>query len=233
MRWRTRFLEVLRVAIDTIRRCPFIPSTGVAGLTIESRVRPPEGKATELLMGDGCAQPGILRMAGVARFRKIERHMIGIRRALELRGMACRTIRQDAILPSNKGFVTSFTFRSGVSPDEREQILMVAHLRLGGEPALHDMALGAIRAKLAQVNVGMTIRTVLPDIGEDRLSMTLPARHTPMPAAQRISSLIVIEFRNRTNGRPASGDMAILARHLQRTMRVRGGIPLRWRRRTA
>jgi len=59
-------------------------------------------------------------MASVARRRKIERYMIGIRRALELRQMACRTIRQNAILPSDKGFVAGFTFRGGVSADERK-----------------------------------------------------------------------------------------------------------------
>jgi hypothetical protein len=129
--------------------------------------------------------------------------------------------------------MTSFTFRSGVSAKEREQILMVANLLLRSEPALHDMALAAVCAKLAQMNVGMTIGTVLPDIGEDRLSMTLPASHSPMPAAERISSSIVIEFKNRTNRRPTERGVATLARNLHRTMRVRSRIPLRWRRRTA
>ena len=184
-------------------------------------------------MGEGRPKPAILRMALIARSRKIQRHMIGIRRALELRGMACRAVRQHAILSADKGFVTGFTFRGGMSPDERKQILVVANLLLGGEPALLDVALGAVRAKLAKMNVGMAIGAVLPDIGEDRLGMALAAGHFAMPAAEGIARSVVIEFRKRTKRRPAGGRMTILARNLERTVGIWRGILLRRRRRTA
>jgi hypothetical protein len=96
-------------------------------------------------------------MAGIARGRKIERHMIGIRRALELRHMARRAIWQNAVLTPDKGFMTSLAFNSGVSANQGEKILMVADLLPGSEPALHDMALGAVRTKFTQVNVSVTV----------------------------------------------------------------------------
>lgn len=227
------FLIFLCVAIDAIRGSPSILAACVATLAIQSGVRPSQGKVTELLMRESCPEPRILRMAVAARFRKIERHMIGIRRALKLRGVAGRAVRQDAILPADEGFVTGFTFRGGMSPNKREQILVIANLFLGGEPALLNVALGAVWAKLAQMNVGMAIGAVLPDIGEDRLGMALAAGHFAMPAAEGIPRLIVIEFRKRTKRRPAGGRMTIFTRNLERTVRVWSGILLCRRRRTA
>jgi hypothetical protein len=166
-------------------------------------------------------------MAGIASLRKIQGLVIGIRCRLKLRQMACGTIRKDAILPSDKRFVTGLAFHRGVGANQREEILMIADLLTGSEPALHDMALGAIRAKLTQMNVGMTIGAILADVGEDRVRMTLRARNSFVHAAERISSLIVIEFGDGANRSPTGSRMAILARNCQRAMRVRGRTPLR------
>jgi hypothetical protein len=232
VRRRASFLEVLRVARIAIRRCAFVLPAGMASLAIESGVRPGERKVSELLMRKCRPQPGVLRVAGVTRGREIQSHMIGVRRAVELRRMACRAIRQDAILPSDKGLVAGFTFHGGVSAKERKEILVVPNLLLGSEPALHDVALGAVRAKFAQMNVGMAIGTVLAHIGEVGLRMTLSAGHSYMPATERISGVIVIEFRNAADRSPTIGGMAILARNRQWTMRAGSRVPLRRGRRS-
>jgi len=157
MRWRGGLQKVRCMAGVAVRRCAFVSGAGMTGLAIQGGVSTGKGESSELLMRESCPQPTILGMAGVTGRRKVQRHMIGIRCALELRQMAGRTIWQDAILPPNQGLMTGFAFHRRVSANQREKILMVANLRPGCEPALHDVALGAIRAKFAQVNVCVAI----------------------------------------------------------------------------
>jgi hypothetical protein len=90
---------------------------------------------------------------------------------------------------------------------------MIADLLAGSEPALHNVALGAIRAKFPQVNVGVAIGAVLADVGEDRVRVALRAGNSRVRAAQRVSSLIVIEFGNGTNRAPTSSRVAIFTRN--------------------
>ena len=93
--------------------------------------------------------------------------MIGICRFLEFPGVACGTIRKDAILAPDKRFVTSLAFHGRMGSNQRKKILMIADLLAGSEPALHDMALGAVGAEFPQMNIGMAIGAVLSDVGED------------------------------------------------------------------
>ena len=64
-------------------RCRCI-SPRMAGLTIENGVCPSKSEARGLRMGELSSQPSVLRMAGVASLRKIQGHVIGIRRSFEL-----------------------------------------------------------------------------------------------------------------------------------------------------
>jgi hypothetical protein len=169
-------------------------------------------------------------MAGVASFREIQSHMIGIRRFLEIGRMACRAIREDTVLTPDNGFMTCLAFDRGVRANQWKEILMITDLLLRGEPALHDMALGAVRAELPQMNVGVAIGAVLSDIGKIRARMTLRACHSLMTAAERVLRPVVIEFRSFANGRPAFGAMAIFARHGKIAMRIRSRVSLGGRR---
>jgi len=65
------------------------------------------------------------------------------------------------------------------------------------------MALRAIRAHLPLVNVRVALFTILAHICEHRLEVALRALNFLVHLAQRIAGLVVIEFRNRTNGAPA------------------------------
>jgi hypothetical protein len=146
--------------------------------------------------------------------------MIGIRGFLVLRQMARRTIRQYAILAPDKGFVAALAFHSGVRTKQWKEIHMVADLLLGSEPALHDVALGAIRAELTQMNIGMAIGAILADIGEERLGVALCTGNSFVSASKRKLRLIMVELRNITNWTPASSRMAIFARSQHRTVWV-------------
>ena len=102
-----------------------------------------------------------------------------------------------------------------------KEIHMVADLLLGSEPALHDVALEAIRTELTQMNIGMAIGAILAGIGEDRLRVTLRAINSLVPASKRKLRLIVVEPRDIANRAPASSRMAIFASNQQRTVWVR------------
>jgi len=97
---------------------------------------------------------------------------------------------------------------------------MVADLLLGSEPALHDVALRAIRAEFTQMDIGMAIGAILADIRENRLRVTLRARGSFVSASKRKLRLIVVELRNIANRAPAGGHMAIFARNQHRTVWV-------------
>ena len=97
---------------------------------------------------------------------------------------------------------------------------MVADLLLGSKPALHDVALCAIRAELPQMDVGMAIRAILADIGENRLGMTLRARGSFVPPSKRKLRPIVVKLRNIANWAPPGSRMAILARFHYRAVWV-------------
>ena len=88
---------------------------------------------------------------------------------------------------------------------------MILHLLHRNIPALHGVALLAVRAHLPAMHVGMAVCTILAHIGEHRFDVTLRALHFLVHAAQRISGFVVIEFRNRTNWTPRRCGMTVLA----------------------
>jgi len=105
--------------------------------------------------------------------------------------------------------------------NQRKEVHMIADLLLRSEPTLGDVALGAIRAKLPQMNIGMAIGTILANIRKDRLGVTLRARELFVSAAKGKFCSIVLELRFGANRAPASSRMAIFARNQQRTVWVR------------
>lgn len=62
-----------------------------------------------------------------------------------------------------------------VRTQQGEAIHVIFHLLDGNLPALYRVALLAVRPHLAAVDVLMAIGTILPDIGEHRLDVTLNA----------------------------------------------------------
>jgi len=98
---------------------------------------------------------------------------------------------------------------------------------LGGQiPTLDGVALRAIRAHLATVNISVAISAVLANIGERRLNMTLHAVHFFVEAAQGIIRFVVIEFGNGADGAPARGSVAIFAGNIQGAVRIPSGLIL-------
>ena len=65
------------------------------------------------------------------------------------------------------------------------------------------------------MNVRVTVLASLSDVAEYHLDVTLDAGDRLVHAAQRISRLIVIEFRNRANRFPPRCGVAVLTRQVE------------------
>lgn len=194
MRRRRRLLKILRVAGEAVRGCPFVVAILVAALAIERGVHPRERETSRLLVRVFGPEPGILGVARVAGLRKPELRMVGVRGLLVFREVARRTIRKDAILPPNERLMTSLAFHGGMGSDQRKKIRVISHLLPRGEPALHNVALGAIGTKLAQMDIGVAIRAILTDVREDWFRMALCAGYSRVSAAERVLSFVVVEI---------------------------------------
>jgi len=109
--------------------------------------------------------------------------------------------------------VAVFALNSGMRAEQWKAVLVILHLLCSDRPALHGMALFAIRSHLAAVNiVGLVaIRAILADVCKNRLHVALHAFHFFVHPAQRVSRLVVVEFRHRADRTPTRRRMAVFA----------------------
>ena len=88
---------------------------------------------------------------------------------------------------------------------------MILYLLNPDIPALHRVALGAVRAHLPLVNICVAILAVFAYVGEYRLCVALNALDFFMHAAQRVFRFVVVEFRNGADGLPGGRRVAVFA----------------------
>ena len=88
------------------------------------------------------------------------------------------------------------------------------------------MALSAVGAELAAMNVGVAVRAILTDVRKDRPEVALGAVDFFMHAAERKSRAFMVEFRYGANRGPARIRVTILARNGQGSMRTPARLPL-------
>jgi hypothetical protein len=117
----------------------------------------------------------------------------------------------------------------GVSPQERESILVILDLLDGDIPAEHRVTPCAIGPHLPLVNIGVAVLALLANIGKYRFDVALRTLHFFVHAPQRILCLIVVELRHGADRAPSAGDVAVFAGNLQRPMRASRRFALRFR----
>jgi hypothetical protein len=115
----------------------------------------------------------------------------------------------------------------GVGAEQRKAIEVVLDGLDRDVPAEHGMALGAVGAKLAAVNVSVAIGAIFADVREDRSEVAAGAGDFFVHAAQRVARGIVIKFGDGADGCPTGVGVAVFARNIQRPMRTTGRLPLR------
>jgi hypothetical protein len=111
----------------------------------------------------------------------------------------------------------------GVSPEKRKAILVIFDLLRGEIPSFDGMALRAIGAHLAAVNVSVAISAVFADVREDRFDVALNAFHLFVHAAERILGFGVVEFGDSADRAPSRGSVAIFARDVDGAVGIAGG----------
>lgn len=117
--------------------------------------------------------------------------------------------------------VAGFARHGGVSSHQREAVHVILDRRYRNLPALHGMAILATRAELAAMKVGVTIRALMSDVGEDFFGMTGRAGDVRMQPPERITGLmIVIELGAGPDGSPTRGGVAASAGDFQWSVRI-------------
>jgi hypothetical protein len=96
-------------------------------------------------------------------------------------------------------------------------------------PSADGVALGAIRAKLSAMDVGVTIRAILSNVGENGIQVALRAGNFLMHSSQRIARLVVVEFGVGADGVPTGCNVTVFAGNGERPVRTSGICLLRKR----
>ena len=161
-------------------------------------------------------QPVVGPVALFASGRVSECDVIRRRGVLEVRLMArIAHCGHDLKLAVSRVLVAGIAIHRSVRPRQREPIIVLLNLLDRYAPSANAVALLAVCAQLAFMNIGVAVLAASAHVAEHRFHMALSAGHILVQAAQRVTGLVVIEFRNGANWLPALSGMAVLAGNIQ------------------
>ena len=145
-------------------------------------------------------------MTLLAGLRKLSGDVVWILRLLKI----CRVTgnasgRQTLELPDRRSLMAIFALYGGVGSEQRKPILVIFHLLHGDVPALYGVAFRTVCAHFSLMHVVVTVLTILSNVREYRLYVAQDALHFFVHTAQGVVGLVVIKFRNSTNGSPSRG----------------------------
>ena len=103
----------------------------------------------------------------------------------------------------------------GVGSQQRKAVLVLVDLLDRNLPALYAVALLAIGAELALVDVGMAIGALLAHIRKYRFDVALGTGDSLMHTAQRVTGLVMVELGHVADRLPSAEGVAILAGNIQ------------------
>lgn len=227
-----RALEILQVARNagSAHQVVIIVDVAVGTLPrrhgVPARQRKSDQRVVELRI-----QPVIHPVTSVAGSREAGGDVIRVRRCLEIRSVAGITgCGHGMELAVGRSFVARIAVHCRMCSSQREAVVVLLDLLHRDLPAPHRVALLAVGPQLAPVDVSVAILAALTNVGEHGLDVTLNAGYRLVHPAQRITCLIVIEFRDSANRPPSVRCVAVLTRNVQiavRTMRASGSLRLR------
>jgi len=114
-------------------------------------------------------------------------------------------------LPGGRLLVALVAVHHGVRAHQREAVVVVFDGLQRDLPTLNRVALGAIGAELATVNVGVAGGALRAHVLEHHAGVALRAGHALVHAAQRIAGQIMIEIRLGTDRLPTVIGVAVRA----------------------
>lgn len=163
-----------------------------------------------------CIEKGVEGVATLAICRgefRAGARMIGIGSILPIFQMTGIALRGEAEeLADRRALVAGIALHGHVSAQQREAVVMIFYSFGSEVPRLDGVALRAVGAHLAAVNVGVTIGAIFADVGEHGFHVALHAVHFFVLATQGIVRFVVIEFRYGADGAPVCRGVAIFAR---------------------
>lgn len=107
-----------------------------------------------------------------------------------------------------------------VRANQWEAILVVANRIQRDLPSFYGVATLAVGSELAAMNIRMAIGAAGAYVLEDQTRMALHASDLLVHAAKRITGLVVVELRIRSDRLPACIGVAVLAGNGNRTVRI-------------
>lgn len=111
-------------------------------------------------------------------------------------------------------------FERGMGAEQRKPVFVGLNFPRVQVPSVYRVALLAIRAELAPVNIGMAVGALRADGFEIQVGMALRACDSDVLPAKGIPGLIVVKFRDAANGFPTGSRVAIFARDRDGAVRV-------------
>lgn len=149
---------------------------------------------------------------GKRRARRSVRRICGVLPVLQMAGITSR--RKPQKLSRGRLLVALFTLYGRMRAQQWKAVLVIAHRLRRDVPTLHSVALRTVRPHLSAVNVRVAIRAILADVCKNRLHVALHAFHFLVHPAQRVSRLVVVEFRHCADRTPTRRRMAVFARNV-------------------
>lgn len=128
--------------------------------------------------------------------------------------------RQALELAGSGAGVALLAVSQRMCPDQRKSILVIPDCVQGDLPAADGVALFAVGAHLAAMQVGMAVGALLAHIGENEAGMAGRATQLLVHPAQRIAGVIVVKLGSCTDWLPTRAAMAVFARDCQRAVRI-------------
>ncbi len=149
--------------------------------------------------------------------------MIGGRCGLVISQVARCAIRTEADKAAHGGvLVAGVAFDCRMRPHEREPVLVILHALHRDTPPAYGVTLLAVVSELLEVNVGVAVGALFPDISKNQLGVTLLTIHADMIAAQRKSGFLVIESGGRPDRSPTGSGVTVLAGHAESSVGTKG-----------
>lgn len=215
------------MATDAVGGGPLESSADVTGDAVQSGVHTGERETRKPCVIERRAEPGVHGVALLASRRQSRRAVIQDGRLQKGLGVAGDALCRETLeLAGRCALVAGVTGNRRVCADQGESILVIAHRLQGDLPPLHRVALLALRAELAAVNVGVTVRAFGSDVREHEADMTLCAGNSLVQATQRVMRLVMIELHDIAQRFPRCERVTILAGDRQISMRAARGTTL-------
>lgn len=205
--------EIRRVTTEAIRRRPLKFSAHMATGARQIHMRPGQYKFCQTIVIEPRVLPTIGHVAGAAIGGKPRRTMIQRRGLVIVLDMTTGAIGgKPGEGAAGSSFVAAFATHRRMCSEQGKAVPMRLRGARVHPPALHGVALLALRPKLPAMKIGMAIGALGSRSGKYFRNVAGATRNTYVHPPQRVmGTSSVIELRRRPQRRPTGGGMAVLA----------------------